>query len=69
MRTNIELNDALVKQAQKLSGLKTKKAVVEEGLRILIRMYRQRNVRKLRGKLEWDDDLNELRKARVAGTR
>ena len=69
MRTNIELNDVLVKQAQKLSGLTTKKAVVEEGLRILIRMYRQRNVRKLRGKLEWAGDLNELRKSRVASTR
>lgn len=69
MRTNIDLNDTLVKQAQKLSGLKTKKAVVEEGLRILVRMYRQRNVRKLRGKLEWEGDLNELRKGRVAGTR
>lgn len=69
MRTNIVLNDALVKQAQKLSGLKTKKAVVEEGLRVLIRMHRQRNVRELRGKLNWDGDLNELRKARVADTR
>ena len=69
MRTNIELNDTLVKQAQKLTGLKTKKAVVEEGLRVLIRMYRQRNVRELRGKLDWYGDLNELRKARIAGTR
>ena len=69
MRTNIVLNDALVKQAQKLSGLKTKKAVVEEGLRVLIRIYHQRNVRELRGKLDWEGDLNELRKARGADTR
>lgn len=69
MRTNIELNDTLVKLAKKLTGLKTKKAVVEEGLRMLIRMYRQRDVRELRGKLEWEGDLNELRKARFAGTR
>ena len=69
MRTNIVLNDTLVKQAQKLSGLKTKKAVVEEGLRVLIRMYRQRNVRELRGKLNWDSDLIEMRKARGADTR
>ena len=69
MRTNIDLNDTLIKQAQKLSGLKTKKGVVEEALRVFIRLYRQRSVRKLRGKLEWQGDLDKLREGRFAGTR
>ena len=69
MRTNIDLNDALMKQAQKLAGLKTKKAVVEEALRVFIRLYRQRNLRKLRGKLEWHGNLDQMREARLAGSR
>lgn len=68
MRTNIELDDRLVSQAQRLTGLKTKRAVVHEALRHLVRLYRQRNVRKLRGKLEWHGDLNKTREGRFAGT-
>ena len=69
MRTNIELNDGLVRRARKLTGLKTKTAVVEEALRVLIRMRQQRKVRDLRGKLEWQGDLKQMREKRLADTR
>jgi Arc/MetJ family transcription regulator len=69
MRTNIELNDGLIRRARKLTGLKTKKAIVEEALRVLIRMHQQRKVRDLRGKLEWQGDLNQMREKRFADTR
>lgn len=65
MRTNIELNDRLVAEAKKLTGIGTKKALVEEALHVLIRLYKQRRVRALRGKLEWQGDLNEMRKGRI----
>ena len=66
MRTNIVLNDELVEKALKLTGLKTKKAVVEEGLRTLIRLKEQESVRDLFGKLPWDGDLEQLREDRLA---
>jgi Arc/MetJ family transcription regulator len=66
MRTNLELNDRLIAEARKLTGLKTKKAIVDEALRLLIRMYRQRKVRSLRGKLEWQGDLSGAREKRFA---
>ena len=69
MRTNIELNDRLVERARKLTGLNTKKAIVEEALRVLIRMHQQRKVRSLRGKLEWQGDLDQMREKRFADTR
>jgi Arc/MetJ family transcription regulator len=69
MRTNIELNDRLIEKARKLTGLKTKKAIVDEALRTLIRMHLQRKVRGLRGKLEWQGDLNQMREKRFADTR
>ena len=66
MRTNIVLEDALVEKALKLTGLKTKKAVVEEGLRTLVRLREQERVLDLFGKLRWDGDLEELREGRFA---
>jgi len=64
MRTNIELNERLIREARRLSGLKTKRAIVEEALRLMVRMYRQKQVRKLRGKLEWKGDLEKMRESR-----
>jgi Arc/MetJ family transcription regulator len=69
MRTNIDLNDRLIAEARKLTGRKTKKAIVDEALHLLIRIYRQRKIRGLRGKLEWHGDLDKMRKGRFAGTR
>lgn len=64
MRTNIEIDDKLMKQAMKASGLKTKKATVDEALRILLRVSAAERLRKLRGKLHWEGNLEESRLAR-----
>jgi Arc/MetJ family transcription regulator len=61
MRTNIVLDDNLVAEAMKLAHVKTKKAVVEEGLRLLIQVKRQEGIRSLRGKLIWQGDLERMR--------
>ena len=51
-------------QAMAKSGLNTKKAVIEEALRTLIRLKVQEEVRQLRGQLQWEGDLNEMRRGR-----
>jgi len=61
MRTNIVIDDTLMNQALTISGLKTKKETVEEGLRLLIAQKNQINIRKLRGKLNWEGDLDKMR--------
>ena len=61
MRTNIVVDDQLLEQALKLSGLKTKKQAVEEGLRLLIAMKKQESIRQFRGKLTWQGDLDAMR--------
>lgn len=66
MRTNIVLNDRLVAKAKEATGLRTKRAVVEEGLRTLVRLHQQAKIKSLRGKLHWSGDLNSMRKARFA---
>ena len=63
MRTNIEIDDALMTQALKLGGFKTKKAAVEEGLRLLVRTKAQGRLRGLRGKLHWEGSLEEERES------
>lgn len=66
MRTNIDIDDRLMRQAMRSSGARTKRAVVEEGLRLLIRTKAQGRIRRLRGKVAWEGDLNASRLARVA---
>jgi Arc/MetJ family transcription regulator len=66
MRTNIDIDDRLMRQALRSSGARTKRAVVEEGLRLLIQTRGQRSVRRLRGKVIWEGDLNASRLERVA---
>jgi len=61
MRTNIVINDDLMNEAMTLSKLKTKKAVVETGLKLLVQIKKQERLKSLRGKLEWDGDLNAMR--------
>lgn len=61
MRTNIIIDDALMNEALKLSGLKTKKATVELGLKTLIRLKKQEKIKKFKGKLHWDGDLEAMR--------
>jgi Arc/MetJ family transcription regulator len=64
MRTNVVLNDELVDDAMRATGLTTKKAVIEEGLRTLVRLKAQGQLRRLRGRLRWEGDLAVLREAR-----
>jgi len=61
MRTSIVLDDQLVAEAQRLTGISTKKGIVEEGLKLLIRLKKQEAAKTLRGKLRWDDDLDAMR--------
>ncbi len=61
MRTNIEIDDNLMANALKATGLNTKKEVVELGLKALIKLNKQASIRALRGKLKWEGDLEEVR--------
>jgi Arc/MetJ family transcription regulator len=66
MRTNIEIDDDLMAKALKATGLPTKRAVVEAGLRALVETKLQaRAIRRLRGKVRWEGDLSARRKSRV----
>lgn len=65
MRTNIVIDNSLMRQAMKATGLSTKKSVVEEGLRLLIKVKGQTGIRRLRGKVTWEGDLNVMREIRV----
>jgi Arc/MetJ family transcription regulator len=64
MRTNIEIDDKLIEQAMRSSGVQTKRAAVEAGLRLLVKTHSQENIRKLRGKIQWEGNLNESRQGR-----
>jgi Arc/MetJ family transcription regulator len=64
MRTNIEIDDKLIAQAIKLTGLPTKRAVVEEGLRLLVRVRKQAQALKALRGLGWEGDLDEMRRDR-----
>jgi Arc/MetJ family transcription regulator len=61
MRTNIVIDDRLMKDALKATGLKTKKEVVELGLKTLLKLNQQANIKELKGKLKWDGDLDAMR--------
>ncbi len=61
MRTNIIIDDELMSEALTLSRLKTKKAVVETGLKLLVQIKKQERIKSLRGKLKWDGDLDIMR--------
>lgn len=61
MRTNIEIDDRLMKDTLKITGLKTKREAVELALQTLLRIRRQADVKKLRGKFDWQGDLEAMR--------
>lgn len=65
MRTNIVLDDKLVQEAMQATGLATKRAVVEAGLRLLVQTRAQKGIRRLRGKVTWEGNLDEMRAGRV----
>jgi Arc/MetJ family transcription regulator len=62
MRTNIDIDDDLMREALEVSGLPTKRSVVEEALRRLIMLKRQEDIRLLRGRLRWEGDLDAMRR-------
>jgi Arc/MetJ family transcription regulator len=64
MRTNIDIDDKLLKEAKSLSGIKTKKAVVDAALRMFVRVQHQQEARKLPGKVRWEGNLDEMREGR-----
>jgi len=61
MRTNVVVDDELMASALQVSGLKTKKDVIEEGLKLLVQVKRQKEIRRFRGKLKWSGNLDEMR--------
>ncbi len=61
MRTNVVIDDQLMKDALELSGFRTKKAAIEAGLRLLVKFSRQAKVKNFRGKLKWTGDLEKMR--------
>ncbi len=61
MRTNIVIDDELMENVLKLTGLKTKREAVELGLKTLVRLKQQEKIRQYRGKLHWDGDLEKMR--------
>ena len=61
MRTNIEIDDQLMQDVLRLTGIKTKREAVELGLRQLLRLRQQEEIRRFRGKLAWEGDLNAMR--------
>lgn len=62
MRTNIDIDDALMSEALALSQARTKREVVEEGLRTLVRLAKQARLRELRGALAWEGDVDAMRR-------
>lgn len=61
MRTNIVIDDKLMNDTLRATGLKTKREAVEFGLRTLLRLSRQEEIRRFRGKLNWQGDLDAMR--------
>ena len=62
MRTNIVIDDELMREALEASGLKTKRETVEAGLKLLVCLKRQERIRSARGKLRWEGDLDAMRR-------
>jgi Arc/MetJ family transcription regulator len=62
MRTNVVIDDQLMSRALKLGGFRTKRSAIEAGLRLLIQVNSQKRLRKLKGKVDWQGDLEEMRR-------
>ncbi len=61
MRTNVVIDDDLMESALKVSGLGTKKAAIEEGLKLLVQVKSQKEIKRFRGKLKWTGNLDKMR--------
>ena len=64
MRTNIVIDDKLMAEAMSLTGIKTKREVVDTALRMLVRLRKQRAVLTLEGNITWEGNLEDMRQAR-----
>jgi Arc/MetJ family transcription regulator len=65
VRTNIDIDERLMRQAMQRSGARTKRAAVEAGLRLLAETHAQGSIRRLRGKVAWEGNLHQSRLTRV----
>jgi Arc/MetJ family transcription regulator len=65
MRTNIDIDDKLMRQAMRATGAPTKKAAVEAALRKVVELKKQEGIKKLRGKVQWVGDLDAMREGRL----
>lgn len=61
MRTNIVIDEDLIQDVLKETGFKTKREAVEQGLRLLLKLSRQARIRNFRGRLQWEEDLDQQR--------
>ena len=61
MRLTLDIDDKLLREALQATGLKTKREVVEKGLRTLVQLRRQSEIRQFRGKVKWEGDLDAMR--------
>ena len=64
MRTNIVIDDALMRDAMQATGARSKRQAVELGLRTLIQLKQQEALRQFKGRLPWEGDLDEQRSDR-----
>jgi len=62
MRTNIVIDDELMRRAMRASGARTKREAVETALRLMVELKQQERLRRLRGKLKWEGDLDAMRR-------
>ncbi|MCC7198905.1 MAG: type II toxin-antitoxin system VapB family antitoxin [Gammaproteobacteria bacterium] len=62
MRTNIVIDDQLIAEAMRLTGVSTKRQVVEDALRLVVRLKRQEQIRSSRGRMKWTGDLDAMRR-------
>jgi Arc/MetJ family transcription regulator len=62
MRTNIVIDDKLMTETMRVTGAKTKREAVELGLRTLVRLGKQAEIRRLRGKVQWQGNLEQMRR-------
>jgi Arc/MetJ family transcription regulator len=61
MRTNIVIDDKIMEEALLMGNFRTKREAVEAGLKLIIRLKKQRDIKKYRGKLNWDGNLDDMR--------
>jgi Arc/MetJ family transcription regulator len=64
MRTNIEIDDEVMREARRLTGVKTKREAVDLALRELVARHRRLGILELRGRVHWEGDLQESRRGR-----